>query len=445
MQKSRHSRAYPWLHRLLRWTVGRYFKWHFQLSASGLEELKRIPRPWLVLPNHVMTWDPVFIQIFLDHPVHFIAADANFRNRVASFWLRRLGAIPTSKKATDFTTLRQMLTTLKSGSSVGLFPEGERTWDGVSMDIIPATAKLARLAKVPVVIPVIQGAYLSLPRWSKRQRRGPVHIQFRLAIGAEELQTLSLDEIQRRIQSGLYHSEDRFQHEQMRPYINKRGAEGIGRALFVCPNCHSLGSIEGHGRTVRCKRCSWSNELGAFGFFRPQNGHARYFREISAWSEWQKAMLAKTIHDSMQYTADSIDTAERWFFDPNVNHLTGFKNSSMRKRGCGVLSCGPEGISFNAEQGKSGKAERSTSAELTFPWHEIDAMNVVYQSQLEFYFRGQLQVFTFADVNASGYKYAAVERIISAGGLRINSGDNGTEQKGYTSEEPGQALETSRH
>jgi 1-acyl-sn-glycerol-3-phosphate acyltransferase len=62
---------------------------------------------------------------------------------------------------------RVTLNLLAKGQAVGVFPEGERSWDGELKDLRIGTVKLLLKAGVPVIPCGIIGAYEVAPRWGK--------------------------------------------------------------------------------------------------------------------------------------------------------------------------------------------------------------------------------------------------------------------------------------
>ncbi|MBN2048953.1 MAG: 1-acyl-sn-glycerol-3-phosphate acyltransferase [Spirochaetales bacterium] len=390
--------TYKALRDFLRLTVGTYFRLRYRLRAENLKELRHLPKPWLMLPNHVMTWDPVLIGIHITDPIFFIASDANFRSPFASRWLKRLGAVPTSKQATDFTTLRQIVKLLSEGRHVGVFPEGERTWDGVTMPIIPATAKLVRLAKASVVVPVLKGAYQCRPRWAVKSRLGPVTIEYRVALRRDELETLSLEEIHRRIQETLHHDDHRYQLEQKAVYETDSPAEPLQAVLFACPSCRSLNTLEGRQDLLTCRSCGWETQFTVFGSFEQSGSHPHYYDNIRQWNLWQLEELERQIESRRERNDESP-----LFSDTPAVHSTGYKVESLEEQGRGTVSLSIRGITFAPEEG---------SAAVHFPWEEITALNVVYQSQIEFYREKTLHSFIFPGKDISGYKYLCAGRII---------------------------------
>ena len=325
----------------LRHTAGLYFRFRYRLRAENLEALKEVPGPWLILPNHVMTWDPVLIGLFINRPVHFVSSDANFRGAFASRWLRRLGTIPTSKQATDFSTLRRIVQTLKEGGHVALFPEGERTWDGVSMPIISSTAKLVRLANTPVIVPVLKGAYQSRPRWTYTTRPGPVTVEYKVAIRREELESMSLADIENRIRECIYHDDHEYQRKQKAAYRCSTPAEPLQAVLFACPQCRNLNTMQSRGDRFFCTSCGWESRFTTSGHFESIEGHAHYHDNIRQWSLWQLEELETRVAERIK-SGDSSPL----FSDHPAVYSTGYKFEILKEHTRGTISLNIHGISF---------------------------------------------------------------------------------------------------
>jgi 1-acyl-sn-glycerol-3-phosphate acyltransferase len=67
-----------------------------------------------------------------------------------------------------------MMRRLKKGYSVCLFPEGNRSFDGVTRPFPPSTGRVAKACGAALVTFRTEGAYLSNPRWGDTLRRGRV-------------------------------------------------------------------------------------------------------------------------------------------------------------------------------------------------------------------------------------------------------------------------------
>jgi len=82
----------------------------------------------IICPNHSSLIDPIVVSLAcgIDHHIHYVAKIELFRVPVLSFVIRKLGAISVDRNASDTSTIKAMLSCLKSGKKVGIFPEGRR-------------------------------------------------------------------------------------------------------------------------------------------------------------------------------------------------------------------------------------------------------------------------------------------------------------------------------
>jgi 1-acyl-sn-glycerol-3-phosphate acyltransferase len=405
-----------WLHRVLRWFVGPVFLWWYRLSSENQGVVRELKPPFLVIPNHVMRVDPAVVNYFIPVPVHFLSSDANFRKPLPSFLLRQLGTIPTAKQADDMGSLRLMLKLLKDKKVVGIFAEGKRSWDGASLPIIPSTAKLVKIAKVPVLVSLLKGGYMSEPRWSFHGRRGRVVVEQKLAVTAEQAATLNTGEITRLIDGALAHDDSAFQRQSRRPYLHKRPAETLQLALFYCPECSSLNTMHSEGRRFYCRSCGHEVEFTPSYRFRPASGAARqsagtqpHFGTIREWSVAQDAFVER-------HLVSLIETGEphEVFGDPNTVLYTGYRSARLREQARGRFSFHLDGLRFRPD---------GTAPERFFQWPQVKALNVVYSDQVEFYFDGTLYVVRFPAHDTSGYKYELCGNVLES--IRLNSGSAG--------------------
>ncbi len=402
--RRRETHAYRWLHDIVRPCIRVPMQWYYRIRPKNTSIFKRIRPPYLVIPNHVMTWDPLLISFYVRHPIHFVASDANFRSSFASWWLRRFGAIAKSKLRDDFATLRTVMDLLRAGKVVGLFAEGERTWDGTTLPIIPSTAKLVKVANVPVVVPVLKGAYHSLPRWAFTSRRGRIEIDYRLALTRDEIIRMSVDEIRVRIEQIMFHDEDVWLNENRTSFTSPRAAEPMQLLLFYCPCCHSLNCMKSEGRRLFCTECDYEVVFSLYGRFIPGQHLASrtvIYETIGAWARAQHSYLDRHLTKLVSEAGSACDSEAVDPLGPEVFHdeyarlSVGYRMVRPAVRAHGRLALHVYGFSFKADDGTI----------THYPWNTISGLNVVYQSQLEFYHNRRLIVIEFPGRDTSGYKY----------------------------------------
>lgn len=226
---------------------------HTKLTWSGVQEAQR-EGPVLVLANHSNILDPAMLVAAFSKPVHFLAADTAmqepFEGRVSRFF----GSIPKKKFAIDMNAIRMIRQWAQLGASIGLFPEGERSWNLDPLPFVPGIERLVRMVKLPVVTARILNAPRVWPRWAPRPRRGHVHIEFSepRSFDRNDADQVILDHIS----NGLHITN--AEHAQYEVQ-GKDLAKGLPNALYACPHCHAFNALQSQGDRVTCDRCqsSW--------------------------------------------------------------------------------------------------------------------------------------------------------------------------------------------
>lgn len=381
------SRAYPFL----KATVGRMFVRRFKTTVEGQEILDQYTPPYIVLPNHVMFSDPFIIGTLVRHPLSWVTSDTQFRSRLARLLLNLVGAIPKTKFRSDLESVKHIMKRLKSGGVVGIYPEGRRNWDGHTMPILYATAKLLRVLKVPVVVPIVKGGYLAEPRWSRKRRKGRVIIEFKHGFTVEELKAMSVDEIYNKMTALLEYDEYEFLRETRMVVRSKRRAESLELTLFICPECKSIAKMESHFSMFTCTGCGYAVHFNQYGFLEKRSDRF-YFDTIRDWNTWQLSHLKGLLDE-----CNNGGNLQPVFQDDRVWLLEGKRNKPFKKLHFGTLSMFGDRMVLETVGGDV----------LTFPIPEIQSINVQSGERLEFFHNGRLLRFKFLNKLVSAYKWLA--------------------------------------
>ena len=274
----RHQRLWTVLRPLLRLIC--WIRLGFRAKQSGIKG------PFLLLCNHVTDWDPVLAGCSFSQQMYFVASEHLLRQKVAGPLIRwAQDPIPRQKSGSAAGTVMSILRHLKKGHSVAFFPEGNRTWDGVTGDMLPTVGKLARTAGVKLVTYRLEGGYFTSPRWAGSSiRRGRMRGAVVRVYSPESLKAMTPDEINRHIREDLF--EDAYARQRANPirYRSRRGAEHMERLLFICPKCGMLHSLRSKNDTVRCWKCGFSFRWLPTGFLA---GADLPFDNLRDWNRWQ--------------------------------------------------------------------------------------------------------------------------------------------------------------
>ncbi len=387
--KTRRIRTYRTFNRLLQLTLGRYLTWRYNMAAENLELFERLSPPFLVLTNHTTFWDPFMVSNFVPHPIHHVTSDANFRNPVMRFFLGLVGSIPKSKQISDLETVKHIMRIRSRSGVIGIFPEGRRSWDGHTLQLIYSTAKLIKLLRIPVVTVLMKGAYLSLPRWTRHPRRGRLLLSFRLGLSSAEIASQSVEEIYGRLTGLLEHDEYSWQRENRIPFRGRRKAERLERTLFLCPRCQTMGAMESRGDRLACRACGGAVLYNEYGFLEAQGGPPP-FETVRDWNLWQIERLQALLAEARQGGPDN-----RIFSDGPVWLFRGYRSSPLKKLRLGDLTLYPDRAVFSPRQGRR----------IHFPLNEMSGVNIQNRERLELYLSNTLYRFLFIDPRVSAYKW----------------------------------------
>lgn len=137
-------------YRFAKWLVRLYANLAFRLTVTGLEHLPRSGAV-IVASNHVTGWDPPLLGIVLPRPIHYMAKEELFRNKLFGAVLRALGAFPVRRCASDISAVKQSLKLLREGKVFGIFVEGTRSQSGELLEAKGGAAMFAVKTRAPVV------------------------------------------------------------------------------------------------------------------------------------------------------------------------------------------------------------------------------------------------------------------------------------------------------
>ncbi|MGM0432425.1 MAG: lysophospholipid acyltransferase family protein [Spirochaetota bacterium] len=366
----------------------------YNLATKNAKEAFALKPPYILLSNHVNTFDPIIISIMHKRPVQWVAADTLFRNKYLRYMMRRLiGSISKSKSRSDYYTIKQITGIIRKGGVVGMFPEGQRTWDGRSLPLFYATAKLVRMLRVPVVLCTLEGGYHSLPRWSNKRRKGRLTVSYQAPLMPEEFAGMGTDDIYQLLTERLYHDAYEFQRKHWVRFKSNSRAEYLEHVLYLCPGCGSLDTIRSSGNSIGCTHCGFEAEVDAYGFFVPST-QLRSMQSPAEWNSWQRHKLRERILNG------EWDDGKTFFPGDVVLMFVGYRDERMKKIGEVKVNMSISGITASTD-----------SQQYDFPFQEIDSLTVAMQRNLEFYHQNSMYRLKFPAPRASAYKFLALYEI----------------------------------
>lgn len=147
---------------------------------------------FVLVSNHQSFLDPLFCGVYVKRPMYFLARDTLFANRFFGWLISSVNTIPVKRGQADLSAMKKIISKLKEGNSVCLFPEATRTRDGKITPFKPGFGLLCRRGEAAVVPVVIDGAFECWPRHKKIFSPGSaITICYGKAIQAEQVKKMS--------------------------------------------------------------------------------------------------------------------------------------------------------------------------------------------------------------------------------------------------------------
>mgnify|MGYP001140911808 FL=1 len=127
----------------------------FRFEVIGRENLKAVRdgRAYVIAPNHIANLDPVLIAItiFDWKRLRILAKEELFKNPLAGWFLRCMGAVSIERGKGDTTTVEKLTNECKNGTGIMIFPEGTRVEEGENVDAKAGAAMFATRTGGPIV------------------------------------------------------------------------------------------------------------------------------------------------------------------------------------------------------------------------------------------------------------------------------------------------------
>jgi len=136
-------------YRLFRWVVCTFGALFLGFKVHGQE---RVPQkgPLIVAANHRRFFDPVFVSMAVPRRLRWMAKKELFTFPFGRFFYF-LGTFPVDRQGGGRAALRTALKLLAEGRTLGIFPEGTRRKEGISLEAKSGAALLAARSGAPVL------------------------------------------------------------------------------------------------------------------------------------------------------------------------------------------------------------------------------------------------------------------------------------------------------
>lgn len=277
-------------------------------GGSSLEKINMegIKPPYILLSNHTQ---------FADFFVSFKATRPYKTNNIATVdgyvgmakIMEELGCACHRKYTTDLSLVRACNKVLHEyGDILCMYPEARYSNAGTTAIIPDVVGKLVKKNKVPVVVLLNHGHYLNAPFWDFRQyRKVPFRSTMKLVLTAEQVEEMSVDEINSIIRSEMEYDDFKWQKENNIRITEAFRADGLNKLLYKCPHCMAEGKTVGKGIHLTCEECGKQWEMTELGEMKASDGETE-FAHIPDWYEWERECVRKELLEGTYKFEDTV-------------------------------------------------------------------------------------------------------------------------------------------
>jgi len=297
--KRKYHKANPFLY-LIYYVVNRSrllgAKYHPQYKV--IDKIEKGPA--FVIFNHLSRRDHCFVNALCwPRRMNMVAGYNEFCRKHLHFAFWGAQILPKKIFCNDLIGMRAMNSLLKQNGVVAFSPEGTSSIFGYNQAIAPGTGRYLKSYKTPIYYVEIDGAYLTNNKVTAlTDRIGKVYASIRLLFSKEDLERMSGDEIQDKINEVFEHDDYAWNKKAHIEYKCKTSmTEGLSVICYRCPKCGELFVMEEGMDEIHCKKCGNKAKVDHFYNLIPEGNDSKFPELISKWSEWERELVIKEVRD----------------------------------------------------------------------------------------------------------------------------------------------------
>ena len=269
-------------------------------------DMEGLEPPYLLFSNHM-----AFIDFELSALVTYPKRVNNVVNidgyHMMPWLLTWIGSICTRKFTNDIHLVKSIRRVVQNGDILCLYPEARYTPIGTTAFLPDSLGRLVKMNKVPLVVVTHHGNHLYSPFWAyKNKRKVPMRTVFRQVLTAQQVQSMTVDEINAAIRSAMEYDEYRYQLENNILITEPNRAEGLHKVLYQCPHCGTEFQMGSQGAELFCKHCGKRWYLQENGQLMATEGETE-FPHIPHWFEWEREQVRAQILSGEYHYEDEVD------------------------------------------------------------------------------------------------------------------------------------------
>ena len=275
-------------------------------SRAKIVKKNKLPKPpYILLSTHASMLDfYMALMTTFPHKPYWISTVEEFIPRF--FIFRRIGVLAKRKFNNDPKGAMRYLEVLQKKKILIIYPEARYSFVGINERIDKSIGKFVKTANVPVVFIRAHGDYLYCPQWSDRKVRKihPIISEVKTIINKNEVELMSAEEIQDRIEDNFSMSEEWMERKHiLNTYPNR--AVGLEKVLYKCPHCLTEFEMSTETHFIKCNHCGVVYDYLENGQLKRVDGESK-FHYPSEWYKWEKECVREEVRGGVYQFEDDV-------------------------------------------------------------------------------------------------------------------------------------------
>lgn len=280
-------------------------KFGFECEKINMEGIKP---PYFLLANHASEMDfRILYGSIKPYNMNYVVAIDAMHDHTITL-MRLAGGICKRKFIQDFQLIKHMKYCADHYKNpLCIYPEARYTFDGTPSYLPPSLGKMAKLLKLPVVLLMSYGNFITNQQWNKDKfRKTPLKGKLICVATAEEVASLSADELNERIKKEFVYDDFKYQLDNKIKIDFKHRARGLNRILYQCCECGTEHEMYSEGTILECRHCGKKWEMTEYGQLEALDGNTR-FSHIPDWFKWERENVRREVESGNYCIEDEIE------------------------------------------------------------------------------------------------------------------------------------------
>jgi len=280
----------------------------YTIKKKDMDKLaKNVPA--IFLYNHMQFFD-FFVavkSIFPRKSCNVVSVEA-FHPNILRKLMHAGGCYPRRKFVNSVTTVlhvKHILKTLKIDACI--YPEARYTQLGTNAVLPESLGKMIKIMKAPLVIHLFHGHHINKPCWGNGyDHKLPIESTMQYILSTEEIEKMSIEEINNRINSEFVYNEWEWLKEKGYKIKNKTRAVGLHKVLYKCPHCNTEFMMQSFQTYLKCTKCEIVYEMEENGDLTCINGESK-FTSIPSWCEWERSGVEEEVNNGTYFFNEMLE------------------------------------------------------------------------------------------------------------------------------------------